>query len=72
MNVHVAANRGPEEVFKVAMTGLDEIEAKRVLIENMLEALKQGKDIKTIASTYAKLGLTKELPTKADSGQQGK
>jgi hypothetical protein len=49
--------------------GLDELDAKRFLLHNVLEALKQGHSEKQIADNYARLGLLRPVPAQA-SGRE--
>ena len=48
---------GPEAVFKQALHSLNEVEAKRFVILNALEALKRGEQTGTILKRYGELGL---------------
>lgn len=50
-------SRGPEHIFKQAIKSLKEADLTRFIIENALEAMKNGKSIQDIVSNYIKLGL---------------
>ncbi len=47
----------PETVFRTAISFLPVLDAKRLVIENLLEAAKQGQDISKTLNRYQKLGL---------------
>lgn len=49
--------RGPEHVFKHAVKSLKEADAKRFIIENALESLKQGNSYADTIARYNELGL---------------
>jgi len=69
----------PSRTFRAAMKGLDEIDAKRFLLHNVLESLKQGQTEKQITDNYVSIGLlkrstaqtmTKETSTSFDTGAE--
>ncbi|HLO18750.1 MAG TPA: hypothetical protein VK206_28220 [Anaerolineales bacterium] len=47
----------PQEIFKEALKLIPEVDAKRFLIENLLEDLKRGGNMPDIAQRYHTLGL---------------
>ena len=53
---------GAEEVFRQALKSLNEVEAKRFVIANVLESLKNGQPIAEILPRYAKMGLAPLAP----------
>jgi hypothetical protein len=55
----VAGRIDPEQVFKEAIGALDDVDAKRFLIENLLEAAKRGEAIPKTMLRYKELGLLK-------------
>lgn len=55
----------PDVVFPAALRGIDAIDAKRFLLNNLLEALKSGKDLKSILENYKRLGLMQNIPAPA-------
>jgi len=61
------AAQGPEAVFKETLHSLNEIEAKRFIILNVLEALKKGDKIGDIIRRYGGLGL---IPAKDATGPE--
>jgi hypothetical protein len=56
------AAQGPEAVFKQALHSLNEVEAKRFVILNALEAVKRGEGISKILQRYGDMGL---IPARA-------
>jgi hypothetical protein len=53
---------GPEVVFQQALKSLNEVEAKRFVIANVLESLKNGQSINQILPRYAGMGLAPQFP----------
>jgi hypothetical protein len=68
-----AAKFDPEQVFKEALGSLDEVDAKRFLIENLLEAVKHGESITKTMKRYQDLGLlnTPPSPNAAETNPPG-
>ncbi len=56
----------PEAVFRKALKSLNEVEAKRFVLDNLLESVKRGEKIREVLVRYGTLGL---LPV-ADSDHQ--
>ena len=55
--------RGPETVFQFAVQLLGDVDAKRFIIENALESLKNGKKPSEILTTFSSLGLITKAPS---------
>lgn len=53
---------GAEQVFEAAVRGLDHIGAKRFILENLLESLKQGAELQQTLQRYVDLGLLSNIP----------
>ena len=58
-----AGRTDPEQVFREAIGALDNLDAKRFLIENLLEALKRGEGLKETLERYKNLGLIRVAPS---------
>jgi len=52
----------PDSVFRSALGAMDAIDAKRFLLDNILESLKAGKHLPGILQNYQKLGLLRPPP----------
>lgn len=52
-----ARREGPEAVFKTVLAASDDVDAKRHVIENLLESAKRGDNITEVLGRYQKLGL---------------
>ena len=59
------SDKGPENVFRLAMASLKEVDRQRFIIENALEAMKRGDKISETLARYRNLGLISDLSTPA-------
>jgi len=57
----------PEDVFRAAVSSLPILDAKRYLVDNLLESLKRGEVLSETMKRYKDLGLISEGPSPADS-----
>jgi hypothetical protein len=61
-----SSEKSPEHVFRQAMASLQDIDAKRFVIENALESLKRGATLEDTLARYQELGLISP-PTGGDN-----
>jgi hypothetical protein len=59
-----AQERGPEEAFKTALEAINVVDAKKFILENLLEGMKREDNvtIQQLMTRYQKLGLLSEDP----------
>jgi hypothetical protein len=67
-----AGETGPEQVFKEGIAALDKMDAKRYLIENLLESVKRGDKIVDAMQRYKDLGLLSPNSTINEDPQEPK